>query len=109
MVIGRIHNINRITLLASEGQGQGPESDAGKVLIVWYEARGRVVRLYHETVNNASHITAVDNAIFDDPCWRVRTTAEERRWARRMGYGDRHTVYQPAQVIFWLWLALSRM
>ncbi|KAL2857470.1 hypothetical protein BJX68DRAFT_228852 [Aspergillus pseudodeflectus] len=54
MVIGRIHIIDRINLLASEGQGQSPESDAGRMLIVRYNACGRVVRLYRETVNNAA-------------------------------------------------------
>jgi hypothetical protein len=89
MVIGRIQVIDRITLAsASEGQGTNTAdaADAGKVLIVWYDACGRVVRSYREIVNNAADITAVDNAILDDnPCWLNGEVGVNYRWGAALG------------------------
>ncbi|KAL3489016.1 hypothetical protein BJX62DRAFT_239486 [Aspergillus germanicus] len=94
MVIGRIHIIDRITLVSpSEGQDQGPDAaDAGKVLISWYDACGRVVRSYRDTVKNAADITAVDNAILDDnPSWLNGEVGPEYCWGAALGppYGSR--------------------
>lgn len=53
VVVGRIHIVDRIAL-ASEGR------NAGKVRIVFYDACGRVVRSYRETVDETLNITAVE-------------------------------------------------
>jgi hypothetical protein len=83
MVTGRIHIIDRVTL-ASASECQGP--DSGKLLIVWYDACGRVLRSYRETVNNAADITAVDNAILDDnPCWLNGEIGENYCWGAAFG------------------------
>ncbi|KAL3447585.1 hypothetical protein BJX65DRAFT_307992 [Aspergillus insuetus] len=92
MVIGRIHAIDHITL-GTASECQGPDAaDARKVLIVWYDACGCVVRLYRETVNNAADITAVDNAILDNNlCWLNGEVSENYRWGAALGppYGAR--------------------
>ncbi|KAL2823039.1 hypothetical protein BJX63DRAFT_3980 [Aspergillus granulosus] len=79
MVVGRIHIVDRITLGA-----EGP--NAGKVLIVFYDACGRVVRSYRETVDIAADITAVDNALLDEnPCWGNGEIGPEYRWGGPLG------------------------
>ncbi|KAL2833174.1 hypothetical protein BJY01DRAFT_253592 [Aspergillus pseudoustus] len=80
MFVGRIHIIDSITLQASGGP------DAGKVLIVWYDACGRVVRSCREIVYLAADITTVDNAILDDsPWWLNGETGPVYRWRRPLG------------------------
>ncbi|KAL4972145.1 hypothetical protein BDW66DRAFT_163118 [Aspergillus desertorum] len=79
MVIGRIHIVDQTTLAAG-----GP--DAGKVLIVFHDACGRVIRSYHETVNNAADITSVDNCLLDEnPCWASGETSPDYRWGAPLG------------------------
>ncbi|KAL5044285.1 hypothetical protein BDW71DRAFT_209497 [Aspergillus fruticulosus] len=79
MVIGRIHIVDQTTLAAG-----GP--DAGKVLIVFHDACGRVIRSYRETVNNAADITSVDTCLLDEnPCWASGETGPDYRWGAPLG------------------------
>jgi hypothetical protein len=79
MVIGRIHIIDQTTLAAG-----GP--DAGKVLIIFHDACGRVIRSYRETVNNAANITSVDSYLLEEnPCWASGETGPDYRWGAPLG------------------------
>lgn len=71
VVIGRIHIVDEVTLSA-----EGPH--AGKVLVVFYDECGRVVRFSREDADYAVDMTALSNCYLDDhPCWSYGQIGEE--------------------------------
>ncbi|RHZ65986.1 uncharacterized protein CDV56_109164 [Aspergillus thermomutatus] len=84
LVIGRIHIVDKKTL-ASEGR------DAGKVLIVFYDECGRVVRSARADEWYAADITYLDNCYLDEHgCWVNGRIGKDYDWGGPLGppYGE---------------------
>lgn len=77
--LNRIHIVYAITL-ASEG------SDAGKVLIVFFDEFGRTVRYAREEPSESVEMTALTNAYLDDhACWAYANIGELYRRGQPLG------------------------
>jgi hypothetical protein len=84
LIMGRIYIIDAKTL-ASEGR------NAGKVLAVWYDQCGRVIRSYRQTVDGAADYHYLDDCyLTEHACWANATIGKEYQWGASLGppYGE---------------------
>lgn len=84
LVMKRIHILDTKTL-TSEGR------NAGKVLVIWYDERGRTVRSSREALNSASDIAVLDNCILEEyECWMNAKIGKDYQWGAPLGppYGE---------------------
>ena len=79
IVAQRIHIVDEITL-----SSEGPH--AGKVLVVFFDECGRVVRFSREDADYAVDMTALSNCYLDDhPCWSYGQIGEDYQRGGKLG------------------------
>lgn len=84
LIMGRIYIIDAKTL-ASEGR------NAGKVLAVWFDECGRVIRSYRQRVDDAAAYHCLDDCyLTEHDCWANATIGKEYQWGASLGppYGE---------------------
>ncbi|CAI7583092.1 unnamed protein product [Penicillium bialowiezense] len=79
LVAGRIHVVDATTL-ASEG------SDAGTVLVLWFDQCGRAIRYSREPLEDASDIANVSDAMVNEySCWANAHIGQSYEWGAPLG------------------------
>jgi hypothetical protein len=84
LIMGRIYIIDAKTF-AEEGR------NAGKVLAVWFDECGRVIRSYRQTVEDAaSYVNLDDCYLTEHGCWANARIGKDYEWGGPLGppYGD---------------------
>ncbi|KAJ6118739.1 hypothetical protein N7471_013359 [Penicillium samsonianum] len=79
LVAGRIHIVDATTL-ASEG------SDAGTVLVLWFDQCGRAIRYSRESLEDALDIANVSDAMLNEySCWANAQIGQSYEWGAPLG------------------------